>query len=601
MGNCFYMRVIIPALLFLILTAGKGQAQDALAVDSMELALKSAKTPSERVYWLDFLSRTLMNVNPAKADSVGKILIEYAEETRDRKLMVKAYTSNGIRCGYFAGNINRARQAISYYETALNIARESKMEEETGGVQLRLAAVHLLIPDRDKALSYVNQANTVISTLKNDSLKAECYNVYGYVYLARNEKIQALRNFHNALRIAEETKNPQLLQGCYQHLSKFYAGIEDYDKAIDYAVKAYEQFSVIHDKAGAYQRVISVNSIGKLFASKKSHDIAISYFERSLAMADSLNFSSLKMPAYLSILNQYLQMDQPRKALDYFNSPRGRHLQAQLRSLGLAPTIDQAYGIIYTSTGQYDSARIYLDRAEPYFEKNVNETNKIFYYSNRAELYKKTGENSKAIQYFLLVKELSEKHGILENIQMAARELDSLYAKTGDYQLSRQYNSIYNQVKDSIATLSREKELAQEEASDEQLRMERLQKEKQEQARRRNNIQYLAITFSIVGLFILLVVLGMFKVSAGAIRAIGFFAFLLFFEFIFLLFKKNIYSITNGEPWKDLAFMIALAALLVPVHHWMEKKVLNYLTSHNRLTMAGRGLKQRIFNKTRSQ
>jgi hypothetical protein len=101
----------------------------------------------------------------------------------------------------------------------------------------------------------------------------------------------------------------------------------------------------------------------------------------------------------------------------------------------------------------------------------------------------------------------------------------------------------------------------------------------------------------IFGLFVALVVLGMFKVSATVIRGIGFFAFLLFFEFIFLIFKKNIYSITHGEPWKDLAFMIGLAAILVPLHHFLEKRVLHYLTSHNRLT----GMRERIFRKSGSQ
>ena len=111
----------------------------------------------------------------------------------------------------------------------------------------------------------------------------------------------------------------------------------------------------------------------------------------------------------------------------------------------------------------------------------------------------------------------------------------------------------------------------------------------------------MAIILGIVVLFITLVVLGMFKVSAGLIKAIGFFVFLMLFEFVFLVFKKNIYSITHGEPWKDLAFMIALAALLVPLHHWLEHRVLRYLTSHNRLTAAGIHIKNRLFGKTRQQ
>ena len=75
---------------------------------------------------------------------------------------------------------------------------------------------------------------------------------------------------------------------------------------------------------------------------------------------------------------------------------------------------------------------------------------------------------------------------------------------------------------------------------------------------------------------------------------VGFFAFLMFFEFIFLIFKKNIYAITHGEPWMDLLFMIALAAILLPLHHWLEHKVLHYLTSTNKLTTAGSALRTRL-------
>ena len=78
------------------------------------------------------------------------------------------------------------------------------------------------------------------------------------------------------------------------------------------------------EKNVPYMRAVDMNSIGKLYSYKKSHEIAISYFERSLAMADSLKFSTLKMPGYTSLLNQYLRMDQPQKALEYFNSPRAR-------------------------------------------------------------------------------------------------------------------------------------------------------------------------------------------------------------------------------------------------------------------------------------
>ena len=190
-------------LLFLLFCFHNSTAQQAAAVDSMKTALASAKTARDKVYWLDNLSRTLMNVNLAEAEAYGKQLISVAEESRERELMIDAYVSNGLRCSYFAGQKDYIPRTIEFYNKALDIARKEKLEAKIGGIQLRMASIYLSIPDKDKALHIVNQAFSLISTLGNDSLLSEANNTYGNVYLARNEKTLALRHYLNALRIAE--------------------------------------------------------------------------------------------------------------------------------------------------------------------------------------------------------------------------------------------------------------------------------------------------------------------------------------------------------------------------------------------------------------
>ncbi len=595
-------------LLVFVLAFSQGRAQEAAAIDSIKRALANAKNVEEKIQWLDNLSRTLMNVDLKEAEKYGQQLILVAEESRDRHLMIKAYKSNGLRCSYFGGQKDFIKRSIEYYDKALDIARREKIEEEIGGIQLNLAIVYLMIPDKDKALSYISEAFSLISTLNNDSLKVEAHNTYGRVYLSRNDKKMSLRNHLLALRIGEEMKGVTkeerkrkavLMRNSYLNLANFYSTIEDYDKAIDYYTLANKKLDDITEKTTPYQRVIDVNSIGNLFAAKKSYDIAIGYFERSIKMADSLNFSTLKIPGYISLLNQYISMNQPQKALEYINSAAGQSLKKYLERFGFAGVIDQAYGVIYTDLNKFDSARACFNRASPYFEKSTSENNKIYFYRQRGIFYKRAGENDKAIETFLIVKEMGERLGLLENVKDAAEQLDSLHMKTGKFEIASQYNRISYQYKDSIQKLNKEKELTQEEATDEMRRQERIKKEQEEIKRRKNNIQYLAIIIGIIFLFVALVVLGMFKVSAGLIKAIGFFVFLMLFEFIFLVFKKNIYSITKGEPWKDLAFMIALAALLVPLHHWLEHRVLKYLTSHNRLTAAGHHIKKKLFRRTK--
>lgn len=586
------MRIHKQILLFFtLLSSGYIFSQQAAALDSMRSSLSKAKSPEEKVYWLDVLSRTAMNVKLEQAEEYGKQLISFAEETRDRKLMIQAYMSNGIRCSYMAGQKDFTNRSIEFYNKALEIARDNKMEEEIGAAQLKLCEIHLAVPDKDKALNYIHQAFSLISTFrstrKNDSLKTESHNCFGLVYQARNDKSLALRHFLNALQIAEQMKQPipELKRVCYVHLSRFYSRIEDFDKAIDYYVKANRQLDDIKEKNVPYQRAIDFNSIGNLYAGKKNYDIAISYFERSIAMADSLKFATLKVPGYVSLLNQYLRMDQPQKALDYMNSPAGLNLRKYLNDFGMSGQIDQAFAVIYTKLNQFDSAAANFDRALPFFEQKTSDLNRINFYVQLGGYYRRTNNYDKAVEYFTKVKAMGERYGQLENIQLAAKNLDSLYEAKGDFKLANQYNGLYYQYKDSIDKLKKENELAQIEALDLQQREERKRLEEQEAKEKRNRIQYMSIIIGIAVLFIALVMMGWFKVSANTIRAIGFFSFLIFFEFIFLVFKKNINGLTHGVPLYDLAFMIALAAILVPLHHWLEHKVIHFLTSHHMLKL----------------
>ncbi len=593
-----------PILFLLLLIASLvSHSQLSVIVDSLKSALENTTTSEEKVELLDNLSRTLMSVDLKEGEKYGKELIFVAEESRDRELMVKAYISNGIRCSYWAGagNISFANQSISYYKKALEIAKESRFEKYVVSALIQLAAVHLLILENDNAMDYANQASSAVSILDNDSLQSRVFLIQGDAHLAKNSKIQALRFYLSSLRLAERLKSALLLRESYLKLSNFYAGIGDHDRAIDYYVMAFNKLEETKAKNAPYQKVVDINSIGNLYAAKKNYDISIHYHEKSIRMADSLNFPNLKIPAYLSLLNEYLEGNKPQKALEYFNSTSGKNLQDFLSKFRMSGIIDQAYGVIYTNLNQLDSAGYYLNKAAPFFDKNNNQTQKINFDFQQARYYNKNGENDKAIDLLLQVKEAAIHIGLLDLTEKVAKELDTLYTKKKDFKLASQYNSMYHIYKDSIQQLNKEKELAQVEAQDEQDRIERIQQEEAEAKRRRNNIQYLAITIGIVVLFIALVVLGMFKVSATTIKMIGFFAFLMFFEFIFLIFKKNIYSITKGEPWKDLLFMIGLAAVLLPLHHWLEHKVIKYLTSHNRLTAAGYHIRSKIFGRTKNK
>lgn len=211
--------------------------QSPAVIDSFKAQLAKANSSEQKIEILAKLSMTLMNTNIAEADKYGTLMNQEAELSRNRKLIIKALLSNGLRYSVFVGNKDFLQKAVAFYTKALQVARANKLEKETAESLLALATVYTSIPDLDKSMSYTTQAFAIVSNLNNDSLKVAAYYSYGAVYQLKKERILALRNYLNALRIAEEINNPTLMRSCYAILSQFYADIREYDKAIDFFKK----------------------------------------------------------------------------------------------------------------------------------------------------------------------------------------------------------------------------------------------------------------------------------------------------------------------------------------------------------------------------
>lgn len=128
-----------------------GAQQNPAVVDSFKMKLARAKTSEEKVEMLGRLAMTLMNTSIAEADKYGELLNREAEISRDRKLMVKALLVNGQRYSFFGQNKDFIQKSIGYYNKALELARENKLERQVVEALLLLSSVYYNIPDLDKS------------------------------------------------------------------------------------------------------------------------------------------------------------------------------------------------------------------------------------------------------------------------------------------------------------------------------------------------------------------------------------------------------------------------------------------------------------------
>ncbi|HTI09383.1 MAG TPA: hypothetical protein VL832_12530 [Puia sp.] len=569
-------------VLCMFFVCGKGMGQNDYYPDSLKKSIPLAKTDEEKITTCLWLAAYYGGTNDSLSERYASQGMELAEMSRNRRLMVIAYVKNGRRYlgqAELAGNI---LQAIDNFQHAEKVAKENGLDKDLVDSYCGLSEAYVAKGENDKALNYNNLALSVAGNLDNDTAKVVAYYSMGACYVARNEKLLAFRNYLEALNIAELSKKEKLIARACKELAGFYQGIGDQDKAIDYELRAIDIDRKNNDRI---ELMRDYNDIGQLFTQKKQYDLGLKMFESSIAVADTIRFDLYKINSYINIFSMYFSADQYAKGISYLREHR--EVENYMKKAGLSFFTDEAFGVAYTGMKKFDSAYYYFKKTESDFEKRGSAYMKSDFYEKFGDYYQKKGDLRMAIDYYLKDRAIGQGVGSLTILQKSAGCLDTLYDQAGDYKTAYFYNTEYSRYTDSIKTLAKETDLQKLEVDNDNRRRERLAREEEENVQHRHNVQYMGFTVGLVGLFVSLVMMGFFVVSPRTIRALGFFSFIFLFEFIILLADKQIHEATHGEPWKVLLIKVLLAAILLPLHHWLEHKVIHYLTSRRKIVTPG--------------
>ena len=118
----------------------------------------------------------------------------------------------------------------------------------------------------------------------------------------------------------------------------------------------------------------------------------------------------------------------------------------------------------------------------------------------------------------------------------------------------------------------------------EQLRtIEDAARKSEEEQQRQQNIQFALIALGIVTFVILFLLLSRsIIVTEKWISFFGILGLLIVFEFINLLLHPFLEQVTHHSPLLMLMALVALASLLIPLHHRMEKWINEKMTEKNK-------------------
>jgi hypothetical protein len=569
------MRSYICTLIFIFLGINCCGISHA---DSLWQQLASQTTNIERVHLLLQLAE-LDLYTADKKDSINGLAINEAKASGNNELMMQAYRS------YFRNNeLSNTDIAAVYAGQMLELAKSNNNNEWYYEAYTAYAKIKLAAYQPVAALDHAGRAYYHVTLLTDDTLKAECMMLYGNCQEQSNQKIEAFRNYINALYLAEKHNNKALILSAFENLSTFYQMIGNFERAKDYKQK---QIKLIlsDNPVDSITLMNSYSYLAGIFFNNNERSEAEDLTQKILAYAyrkDDIVLLDVTFRAYRSYLidNNYLK--------DLINVYTKEYPQ-ELYRLQQNDTTYYYRIMAYVTEikGSMDSAVYYYKKAETgTLNEKYQNTFLSNFYKRYAQFLLRKKDVPAAIAKMEQAFEYAKQSQYLPYLVETTNYLDSLNYIQGNVAKAYEYNKLNKEYEQQQNDVNKGDEILRMEIDNENKQLALNKEREEEQTRRQHQLQYMGISLLLGFSLVLLVMLGVMKVHRLLIKSVGFFSFIFLFEFIVLLADNWIHDATHGEPWKVLSIKIVLIGILFPLHHWAEEKAINYLTTHNFINTA---------------
>ena len=382
----------------------------------------------------------------------------------------------------------------------------------------------------------------IAQQLKNDSLLATSYNWIGYYFnQSKGDNSTALEYYFKALPIAEKFKDRRRISSLYFDLASTYYSLKNFDESFKFTKKGGENLPDKTSPKYDYMLVQYQRNMGIAYMEKNQLDSALSYAQAAMQTCERLQLSAFQLHALHLLGTINAKMNENELADVYFE--KALVLSDSIKSEPWKMGFFQRYIPFLIKNNRMEEAKVQTEKLWMLAGKTQNLNFKLVATGYKKELFDKLNNTDSAYYY--------------SKVESGIREL------------------IFNQNnQNTIQAL----------AFKEQLRIIEDKARKTEEAQqRKQNIQYALIALGIITFIILFLLLSRsFITNTKMIEFFGVIALLLVFEFLNLLLHPFLERITNHSPALMLLILVCIAALLVPLHHRVEKWAMAKLVEKNK-------------------
>jgi hypothetical protein len=447
---------------------------------------------------------------------------------------------------------------LLYLQTALSqVPDTAKMfpkiaSEQNDSIRARLIWYCLGTSETDPVLDMQIAEKLLVQARKTKDKIGEVFALacLGYDYRAFGDNTKSWKYNLRAISVAEGNPNEESKSIANLSLSLNYEDMANYSKAIKLMSSSIEYASKSNFRELA---TLGYTFMGELYLNTNKVDSALMFSQRAYELIMRIGYRDYLGPLLQQLGTIHQRLGNSSLAISYYNL-----------------AIQEGYRIKspkFINTSYTAMAHYFYD---------INRIDSAIYYSGKAiAIVQNTAFTNYSLSPAKLLLDIYRKINI-----------DSAY----------KYSEIYRIANDSLFN-ARSVQQNQLLAFEENVRQQQLTEEKlKTEEQRRQNIQYALIAVGLITFIILFLLLSRsFITNTKVIEFFGVIALLIVFEFLNLLLHPFLERETHHSPVMMLLALVCIAALLVPLHHRLEKWSTNKLVEKNkaiRLAMAKRTIEK---------
>jgi tetratricopeptide (TPR) repeat protein len=377
-----------------------------------------------------------------------------------------------------------------------------------------------------------------LSQKNNDKIsEALALSQIGWDYIAFGNTVKGLEYRLKSIEVAEKSNNLEMLADSKLHLGLYYYEQKDYERAIDFGFSGNEN-------------------------------------------AIEANNEIMQTWAYWLLGDSYYELNKLDSALMY--AQRAYDICVRIKYFDYIHWTYESLGKIQGKLGNQALALGYFDLAIKEAIKKNSLTRVSQYYTSLAQYYFDNNQKDSCSVYAKKAIGVVQNTAFTSSSLIPAKLLLDIY-RTSSCDSAFKYSEIYRIANDSLFNITKIKQ-ANLMTFTEDLRQQELATEKMKaEDERKHNIQLSLLAIGIITFIILFLLLSRgFITNTKLIEFLSVIALLLVFEFLNLLVHPFLEDTTHHSPVLMLLALVCMAALLVPLHHRLEKWTANKLIEKNR-------------------